>query len=60
MVDLAVSETYVMSYLPTIERMQDLSASDLRELALFMLYRLSAYAVINLIDDAAMLSLVFV
>jgi hypothetical protein len=31
-----------------------------RELALSTLYRLSAYAVINLIDDAAMLSLVFV
>jgi hypothetical protein len=26
----------------------------------WMLYRLAAYAVINLIDDAAMLSLIFV
>lgn len=36
------------------------SAIELRELALSMLYRLSAYAVINLIDDAAMLSIVFI
>jgi hypothetical protein len=40
--------------------MQELSASRLGELALVALYRLSAYAVINLIDDAAMLSIVFV
>jgi hypothetical protein len=39
--------------------MQDLVPSELRELVLVMLYRLSAYAVINLIDDAAMLSIVF-
>jgi hypothetical protein len=32
----------------------------LREFVLSALYRLSAYAVINLIDDAAMLSIVFI
>ena len=42
------------------EAVPALSAIDLRELALSMLYRLSAYAVINLIDDAAMLSIVFI
>ena len=31
-----------------------------RELMLSVLYRLSAYAVVNLIDDAAMLSIVFI
>lgn len=35
------------------------SADEVRELVLSTLYRLSAYAVINLIDDAAMLSIVF-
>jgi hypothetical protein len=33
---------------------------ELSELVLSMLYRLSAYAVINLIDDAAILSIVFI
>ena len=33
---------------------------ELRELMLSVLYRLSAYAVVNLIDDAAMLSIVFI
>lgn len=60
MVDLAVFEACAMNYLLTIEHVQDLSANDWRELALLMVYRLSAYAVLNLIDDAAMLSLVFV
>jgi hypothetical protein len=49
-----------MSYLLTIDPLPARSAGDLQELALFALYRLSAYAVIHLIDDAAMLSLVFV
>jgi hypothetical protein len=40
--------------------MQELSTNDLGELALCLLYRFSAYAVINLIDDAAMLSIVFI
>jgi hypothetical protein len=43
-----------------IESMQELSAIELRELMLSVLYRLSAYAVVNLIDDAAMLSIVFI
>jgi hypothetical protein len=30
------------------------------ELALSVLYRISAYALVNLIDDAAMLSIVFI
>ena len=42
------------------EAVPALSAIDLRELALSTLYRLSTYAVINLIDDAAMLSIVFI
>ncbi|WP_281258791.1 hypothetical protein [Limnohabitans curvus] len=42
------------------EAVQELSPIELRELALSVLYRLSAYAVINLIDDAAMLSIVFI
>jgi hypothetical protein len=33
---------------------------EVREFVLSVLYRLSAYAVINLIDDAAMLSIVFI
>ena len=33
---------------------------ELGELVLSVLYRLSAYAVINLIDDAAILSIVFI
>ena len=57
-----------MNYRPTIEptfqamtkTTQALSSGELRELALSTLYRLSAYAVINLIDDAAMLSIVFI
>ena len=40
--------------------MQDISTIDLSELILSTLYRLSAYAVVNLIDDAAMLSIVFI
>jgi hypothetical protein len=40
--------------------MPELTALEMQELVLSVLYRLSAYAVINLIDDAAMLSLVFV
>jgi len=36
------------------------STLELREFVLSVLYRLSAYAVINLIDDAAMLSIVFI
>ena len=40
--------------------MSELSAIELRELMLSVLYRLSAYAVVNLIDDAAMLSIVFI
>ena len=36
------------------------SAIELREFVISVLYRLSAYAVINLIDDAAMLSIVFI
>lgn len=35
-------------------------AYELGELVLSTLYRLSAYAIINLIDDAAMLSIVFI
>ena len=35
-------------------------AIELPEFALSMMYRLSAYAVVNLIDDAAMLSIVFI
>jgi hypothetical protein len=57
-----------MNYRPTIEyainpmteSIQALPAIELHEFALSMLYRLSAYAVINLIDDAAMLSIVFI
>jgi hypothetical protein len=33
---------------------------ELSELMRSVLYRLSAYAVVNLIDDAAMLSIVFI
>lgn len=33
---------------------------ELSELVLSVLYRLSAYAIVNLIDDAAMLSIVFI
>jgi hypothetical protein len=33
---------------------------ELSELMLSVLYRFSAYAVVNLIDDAAMLSIVFI
>ena len=36
------------------------STLEFSELALSVLYRLSAYAVVNLIDDAAMLSIVFI
>jgi hypothetical protein len=42
------------------EPIQVLPAIELHEFALSTLYRLSAYAVINLIDDAAMLSIVFI
>lgn len=34
--------------------------AELGELVLSVLYRLSAYALVNLIDDAAMLSIVFI
>jgi hypothetical protein len=40
--------------------MQELSTFDMSELILSTLYRLSAYAVVNLIDDAAMLAIVFI
>jgi hypothetical protein len=42
------------------EAMQTLPANELGELVPSTLYRLSAYAIINLIDDAAMLSIVFI
>jgi hypothetical protein len=42
------------------EVMTELPALETRELVLSLLYRLSAYAVVNLIDDAAMLSIVFI
>jgi hypothetical protein len=42
------------------EVMTELPALEARELVLALLYRLSAYAVVNLIDDAAMLSIVFI
>ncbi len=42
------------------EVITELPDGDLRELVLSLLYRLSAYAVVNLIDDAAMLSIVFI
>jgi hypothetical protein len=55
---------YRLTIEPTIQAMtktmQALSADEVRELALSTLYRLCAYAVINLIDDAAMLSIVFI
>jgi hypothetical protein len=35
-------------------------ALAIQDIATAVLYRLAAYAVINLIDDAAMLSLVFI
>ncbi len=43
--------TEVIAELPDVE---------LSELVLAVLYRLSAYALVNLIDDAAMLSIVFI
>jgi hypothetical protein len=43
--------TEVIAELPDVE---------LSELVLSVLYRLSAYALVNLIDDAAMLSIVFI
>jgi hypothetical protein len=42
------------------EAFPESSTTELSELVLAILYRLSAYAVVNLIDDAAMLSIVFV
>jgi len=42
------------------EFFQESSTIELSELVLSVLYRLSAYAVVNLIDDAAMLSIVFI
>jgi len=42
------------------DAMQTQHAYELGELVLSTLYRLSAYAIINLIDDAAMLSIVFI
>jgi hypothetical protein len=64
MVAAAAFKACAMSCHPITEHMteavQELSPIELRELALSVLYRLSAYAVINLIDDAAMLSIVFI
>jgi hypothetical protein len=45
---------------PMTETMQTPPAYELGELVLSTLYRFSAYAIINLIDDAAMLSIVFI
>ena len=45
---------------PMTEAMQTSHTYELGELVLSTLYRLSAYATINLIDDAAMLSIVFI
>jgi len=42
------------------EAFSEQSNLEFREFVLSVLYRLSAYAVINLIDDAAMLSIVFI
>lgn len=42
------------------EAFQTQATIEIGELVLCVLYRVSAYAVINLIDDAAMLSLIFV
>jgi len=42
------------------EALQTPPAHELGELVLCTLYRLSAYIIINLIDDAAMLSIVFI
>jgi len=42
------------------EVFQESSTIEIGELVLSVLYRLSAYAVVNLIDDAAMLSIVFI
>ena len=68
MVARAVFAVCAMSYHHTTERITHLmtetasepSALELREFVISVLYRLSAYAVINLIDDAAMLSIVFI
>lgn len=68
MVGQAVFAVCAMSYHPTTEHITEHmtetapepSAVALRELVITVLYRLSAYAVINLIDDAAMLSIVFI
>jgi hypothetical protein len=45
---------------PMTEAMQTPPAYELGELVLSTLYRFSTYAIINLIDDAAMLSIVFI
>ena len=42
------------------EVITELPAIEAHELVLSVLYRLSAYALVNLIDDAAMLSIVFI
>jgi hypothetical protein len=42
------------------EAFPEQSNIEFGEFVLSVLYRLSAYAVINLIDDAAMLSIVFI
>jgi hypothetical protein len=42
------------------EVITELPALEATELVLSVLYRLSAYALVNLIDDAAMLSIVFI
>jgi hypothetical protein len=40
--------------------MEEISTFTLSELIVSTLYRLSSYAVVNLIDDAAMLAIVFI
>ena len=40
--------------------MQEISTVYLSELIMSTVYRLSTYAVFNLIDDAAMLAIVFI
>jgi hypothetical protein len=44
----------------SVESSSTSAAFALQDIATAVLYRLAAYAVINLIDDAAMLSLVFI
>jgi hypothetical protein len=44
----------------SVETSTAYAAFALQDMATAVLYRLATYAVINLIDDAAMLSLVFI